>query len=337
MKRDLPAFCYRRKRGSASYVYFERAGQKAIRIKSDPGSPEFAREYADALAGRGKVPTKRTIRELIKLYLASPAFTEKAQRTQEDYRKHLGTIDRLIGHLSASAMQTKDVVRLRDSNAERVREANYYVQLVRIIMKVAKEKGWRLDNPATHVSLLKTPKAKAQPHMPWTDEAVATWRAKASPLPRLIMEMGIGTVQRPSDLTGFRWGDYDGDTLRLRQSKTGVALVLPCTEALKAVLDAEKARVTPHPMRHILLGVHGKRLTYRRMAEIMAAERKRLDTLQHDLHAMRYRGIMELAWAGCTDDEIASYSGHVSMQMIRKYAGEARQIMRARQAREKRR
>ena len=73
------------------------------------------------------------------------------------------------------------------------------------------------------------------------------------------------------------------------------------------------------------------------MARIMREERTRLDLKIYDLHALRYRGVMELAWAGCNDDEIAAYSGHSSKAMIRKYAGEARQIMRARQAREKRR
>ncbi len=48
-------------------------------------------------------------------------------------------------------------------------------------------------------------------------------------------------------------------------------------------------------------------------------------------------GGMELAWAGCDDDEIASYSGHTSKLMIVKYAADARQIMRARQAAAKRR
>jgi len=52
-----------------------------------------------------------------------------------------------------------------------------------------------------------------------------------------------------------------------------------------------------------------------------------------DQHALRYRGVMELAWAGCTDDEIASFSGHTSKAMIIKYAGEARQIMQARRGR----
>lgn len=63
----------------------------------------------------------------------------------------------------------------------------------------------------------------------------------------------------------------------------------------------------------------------------------RLGLLAHHLHALRYRGVMELAWAGCTDDEITAYSGHASKVMVIKYAGEARQIVRARQAREKRR
>ncbi|WP_241525920.1 hypothetical protein [Pseudophaeobacter leonis] len=56
-----------------------------------------------------------------------------------------------------------------------------------------------------------------------------------------------------------------------------------------------------------------------------------------DQHALRYRGVMELAWADGSDDEIASFSGHTTKAMIQKYAGEARQIMRASQAAAKRR
>ena len=50
-----------------------------------------------------------------------------------------------------------------------------------------------------------------------------------------------------------------------------------------------------------------------------------------------HAGYIIVAWAGCDDDEIASYSGHASKDMIRKYAGQARQIMRAQTAAEKRR
>ena len=43
------------------------------------------------------------------------------------------------------------------------------------------------------------------------------------------------------------------------------------------------------------------------------------------LHALRYRGVQELAWHGCEDDEIATYSGHATKEMIEKYAGEAQE------------
>ncbi len=46
---------------------------------------------------------------------------------------------------------------------------------------------------------------------------------------------------------------------------------------------------------------------------------------------------MELARAGCDDDDIASYSGHTTKQIIQKHAGKVRQIMRAREAAKKRR
>lgn len=63
---------------------------------------------------------------------------------------------------------------------------------------------------------------------------------------------------------------------------------------------------------------------------------KLLMETEWDELAPRYRGVMELAWAGCTDDEISSYSGHATIAMVRKYAGEARQIMLAKSAKKKR-
>lgn len=81
---------------------------------------------------------------------------------------------------------------------------------------------------------------------------------------------------------------------------------------------------------------HRNGMSYRYLADVMLRERKRLGLGAYDLHALRYRGVQELAWHGCHDDEIAAYSGHKTKAMIEKYPSEARQIMRARQARAKR-
>jgi integrase len=226
----------------------------------------------------------------------------------------------------------RDVIKAMEANADRVRFANYIPAVLSVLLEHAIDIGWTSGNPAKGVRKMKTPKAKEQPHIPWPDWAVERWRAEAGPLPRLIFEIGVGSVQRPGDWPVFRWSDYDGSALRITQGKTEKSLWLPCTDHLRAALDsASKCGLT------ILTLQDGRPLNYRRMAQIMLDERKRLDLVTYDLHALRYRGVMELAWAGCDDDEIASYSGHASKDMIHKYAGEARQRMRAAQAAAKRR
>lgn len=51
-----------------------------------------------------------------------------------------------------------------------------------------------------------------------------------------------------------------------------------------------------------------------------------------DQHGLRYRCVMELAWAGCDHDAIMSYSDHSTKDMVTRYAGLARQIARAKTA-----
>ena len=73
-----------------------------------------------------------------------------------------------------------------------------------------------------------------------------------------------------------------------------------------------------------------------RGAQIRPEEIVRLDHTEYGLRVLRYRGVVELAWVGCGDEEIAVKGGHATEEMIRKNAVEPRHIMRARQAREKR-
>jgi len=236
-----------------------------------------------------------------------------------------------MGKNNPATVQKHHVIRWRDELEGRA--ASYFVQVMRIIMEHAKDIGWRNDNPCQRVSLPQT-ETKA-PHVPWTAEVLAKWRAEAHPLPRLIMEIGLGTVQRPDDWTRLNWEDFDGTSIRMTQSKTGKPLVLPCSTALLAVLQ-NRPKVMRINGATPIISAKGKRLSYRRMAEIMLAERRRLGTEAHDLHALRYTGVMELARSGCDDAEIMSYSGHDTREMVEKYAGAARQEMRAKSAKKKR-
>ena len=306
-------------------------------IKAAEGTEEFDREYWEIRNGK-RAEAKRSWAALIDLFRRGDEWANFSPRYRRDLEPVFAFLIEKIGKSDVSRLKQPDIYDAMDVNAHRVRFANYIPTAISMLSTLAIRKRWRTDNPTFKLKPKAMPKSKKKPHVPWPDLAVEKFRAEACQPARLIFEIAVGSVQRPGDWVGFTWGDYDGANLKLRQNKTGVPLTLPCTANLKAALDDAKARLgfVPLPSRHILTNAQGNRMNYRTMADAMIKERKRLGLMEFDQHALRYRGVMELAWAGCTDDEIASYSGHTTTVMIRKYAGEARQIMRARQAATKR-
>jgi integrase len=273
----------------------------------------------------------RNLSELVESYRCSSRYASLRERTRKDYDLVLDHLDLSIGSADAIRFRRPDVIAEMEANAHRTRFANYVQQVLSVLFEHAIDLGWVDHNPAKGVRKLKVPSERRAPHQPWTDAAIARFRSAAADVPRLIFEIGIGSIQRPGDWPRFRWSDYDGEGLRITQGKTGVQLWLPCPSELRSILDA-----TPRCGRTIIADADGRPFSYFKMARIMREERARLGLLDFDLHALRYRGVQELAKAGCTDDEIASFSGHASMAMIRKYAGAARQEMRARTAARKR-
>ncbi|AWB48869.1 integrase [Gemmobacter aquarius] len=306
--------------------YVRRAG-KYFRISGTHGTEEFDRAYWDIINGRTAGRTSWA--ELVKAYRAGDRWLSLKTRTRADYEQVLEYILERNGTKDATKTRRADVLAALEANRHRVRFANLLRTVLVVLLEVSIDLGWQTENAARGARPLKMPKDRQAPHLPWTDEAVALWREKAEPLPRLIFELGVGSVQRPADWCRFKWSDYDGERLELVQGKTDKALSLPCTAELRAALDAAKAAAGGNPKGAILRKRDGDPMSYRPLAWVMLQERKRLGLEAFDLHALRYRGIMELAWSGCDDEEIQAYSGHNSRAMVVKYAGLARQVMRS--------
>lgn len=304
----------------------------------EPDTEEGDRLYWAILRGK-PVAAKRSWKAAFEIMRVGPWWAGKSVRYRADLEPVMLYLEAKIGDRPASALTQADIYKAMQANAHRTRFANYIpTVLSRAYTEVAKA-GWTVTNHARLIEPLTVPKERGVPHVPWTDSAVAKMRAEGRAVPLLIFELGVGTTQRPEDLTRFTWGDFDGEGLALTQGKSGVELTVPCTPELRAALIRARADLgaVPHPSRRILTKRGGDPMDYHYIARTFLAERKRLDLTTYDLHALRYRGVMELAWADCTDEEIASYSGHLSLAMIRKYAGKARQTMRAKSAAAKRR
>lgn len=233
MKRTLPAHVYQKPQG----LYFQRRGWKTGRIQAVPGTKEFALEYAAILNGALVAPmavSGRIFTALIQSYHTSPRYKNLAPRTARDYDKVLLWVKEKLGRLDVAGMQRKDVIRARDANASTIRFANYIVQILRILFEHAIDQGWRNDNPAKGVSLLKS---DMEPRQPWPEDMIGAFRAKASGRTLLIFELALGTGQRIGDVLKMRWSDIDGDGINVTQGKTGARLWVPFTPSLQAILN----------------------------------------------------------------------------------------------------
>lgn len=317
-------------------VWYVRRKGRYYRITAAHGTEDFDRQYWAIL--KGNTPARMSWKALVEAFRASDRWRDLKPRTRADYDKCFDYIVTRNGDRDVTRLTPRDVVAMLDANAHRVRFGNYVAAVLSVLCEFARvDLGWLKDNPAKGVRKRKVPLERQAPHLVPDDATVSRWRAEALPLPRLIFELGVGTVQRPGDLSRFRWGDYDGESLRLVQGKTGKPLRLPVTAELRQALELAAANSPQDPSAPILVGPDGAPMKYRYMAALMLAERRRLGLERAlDLHGLRFRGVQELAWAGCDDEEIEAYSGHASKAMVRHYAGEARQIMRARSARQKR-
>ena len=322
MKRDLPAYVYRRKGG---LLYFERRGAKSQRIRSEPGTPEFAIEYAKILNAVSSIPARRSFSVLVSSYRQSQRFKRLAPRTVKDYEKVLNWVCDKLGPLPADKLQRKDVIRARDANAQTVRFANYIVQVLRVLMEHAVDEGWRDDNPAKGVSLIPSNRPQREA---WPPAMLAAFRDVADGRALLIFELCVGTGQRIGDVLRMRWDDIDGDGINVQQGKTGARLWVPFTPHLRAVLK----RTPRLGLTICAWGNAGKPTSYRSAAELVMNVRKSIGAEAYDLHGLRYTAAAELAALGCNDELIMAVTGHKTRAMVAKYAGPARQKARAKLA-----
>ncbi|UWS06793.1 tyrosine-type recombinase/integrase [Phaeobacter inhibens] len=305
MKRELPAYVYNKK----GVLYFQRRGYQTTRIESRPGTKEFALEYAALLNGAQAAPTTgKTFSVLVTNYERSQRYKRLAPRTARDYDKVLSWVREKIGSKAVAGIKRKDVIRARDANAETVRFANYIVQVVRILMEHAIDLGWRDDNPAKGVSLLK---ADTKPREPWPPEMIEKFRAAADGRALLVFELCLGTGQRIGDVLKMRWSDIECDGINVAQGKTGAKLWVPFTSHLRAIL-ADTQKIGPT----ICAWGRGKPTSYRSAHEAVMNVRKVIGAEDYDLHGLRYAAAAELAALGCDDDLIAAVTGHTTKAMI---------------------
>ena len=193
--------CYRSKDRHGRERWLLRVpGRKAVTINGRYGSPEFAENYRAALAPVEKkgigVPRQGTIAALARAYLASAHFAGLASETRRHKRRAIETFAKDYGDYPVDGLQSKHVRKVIEGSPGRARTL---LGAISALMTYAVDMGWRDENPCRGV---KRPKLSKDGWHSWTDEEIATYRARHNngTMARLALELALCSIQRRSDL-----------------------------------------------------------------------------------------------------------------------------------------
>ena len=131
-------------------------------------------------------------------------------------------------------------------------------------------------------------------------------------------------------MSAIRWKDLKGETIELRQKKTGEPVVIGCTEELRAELAS-----MPRGGDTIIVGERGGALTVQSLSVMVRRELQKMGVTGYSIHGLRKNAGNDLAEADGTEREIMARLGHQSPQMAAHYTKRASRKKLARSAFEK--
>jgi integrase len=311
--------------------YFRRDRGPRVPLEGRPGSPEFMASYERAAIGEmpERGPKLRgapgTFDRLTQDYFTAAEFLRLAPSSKKSYRSVIERLidDEAIGHRLVREMTREHVRRIISKRVETPGAANSVLQKLKVLIHFAIDNNWRKDDPTLRIKKY----AKGEFHT-WTEDEIVQFERRwaIGTTERLAFALLLYTGQRRSDVVTMSWTDVKDGTICVVPLKTkltsGVKLWIPIHPALQEVLDAAEQNEGT-----ILQTAFGAPFTSNGFGSgFMAVKIDKAGLPKRCVtHGLRKATARRLAEAGCTANEIASITGHATLQEVSRYTKAAEQ------------
>jgi len=286
-----------------TYYYAWKGGP---RLNGEFGSADFIASYHEAVSTRKAAPAG-TLFALIRAYQDSTDFTDLRERTRSDYIKQIMLIEAEYGDLPIAALSARgargEFLSWRDELAKHSRrQADYAWTVLARILSWSKHRGLIDVNPCEKGGRLYR---GTRAEKVWTDADEAAFYASAPPHLHLPLLLALWTGQRQGDLLRLTWNAYDGENIRLKQSKTGRRVEIPVGEPLKAALNS----MTRHsPV--ILLNSDKRPWTADGFGVSFRKARCKAGITGVTFNDLRGTAVTRLFLSECSEAQVATITGH---------------------------
>ena len=228
--------------------------------------------------------------------------------------------------LALEAKGTRGVfLRWRDSMKSTPRAADYNWMVLARVFSVAKDRGSISTNPCERGGRLYSPD---RTESLWTEVDLSRLFRVASPQLQALVLAALWTGQRQGDLLRLPWTSFDGERIRLKQSKTGRRVTVRVAPELLALI-ADLPRTSPV----MFLSGDGRPWTSDGFRTSFGRACAKAGIKGLTFHDLRGTAITRLALDGCSAIEIAAIvglsEGDVSKMLDRHYLGDRAKLAEA--------
>lgn len=256
---------------------------------------------------------------LVVAFEGSPEWRALAEQTRRTYGTYLRAFHGMR-YLPVRDINRRGLLDVRDAIAgtRGPGAATGFCRTASALFRWALDRDWIEASPMTGVKPLPGGTLLA-----WTEaEARLAMRELPEPLRRAVV-LAYHTGQRRGDLVRLPWSAYDGRSIRLRQQKTGMDMVIPVHPELRTELEEwTRTRQAVTILTAHRGGAWAPQLLSHALPPALAAigiGRKL------NIHGLRKLAATRLAEAGCSALEIAAITGHKSLSMVQLYTASADQ------------
>lgn len=308
-----------------------------VPLPGRPGEPGFHEAYAAQMRlveqrSQNKGPDKSSLAWLAERYEQSEEFASLADATQDDYLKTIKILKRPAAEGGLGDQPYRYITRamvkaVRDDHAATTRKAHKIKQMVSRLYSWADENELVPEgfNPAFKIKRLKR-KGGEREIVVWSDAEIGWFLAAAPDHVRTPFLIALYTGQRRADVASMRWNQFQGDIVRVRQSKTTALLDIACHPVLRAHLEQRKERLLRETVRPITIctTAEGDAYTANGLSQAIRRVVEKVDDMPRNrsMHGLRYAAGSRMDEAGCTVSEIESVLGHRTFKMALKYASQ---------------
>lgn len=336
-RRWLPEWVseYRDRHGKPRYR-FRRKGFATYAFKATPGTEAFRQEYKACVEGAVAPPIEAgadraaagSFDDLISRYYRSPDFLDPGERTRvvyrgviERWRMHKGSTGKRNGEVPIVDLQARHVEKMMADMLPHRTAANMLRKRLKALMQFAIRQGMAKSNP---VDATRPFKIDSDGFHTWSEDEIAAYEAHhpLGSMARLTFDLLLFTGQRGGDIRLLGPGHVRDKRITLTQEKTGVTVSLPILPPLAASILA-----TPSKAMIFIVNGHGRPFTRKGFGNRFRAWCDEAGLTECSAHGLRKAAARRFAEAGCTNQQIKSWTGHTTDSEVARYTAAADQKM----------